>query len=200
MTNTTQKALLVLESINSGRDDLFQSFYTQNQQDFITWAIRYGNCQLEDAEDIYQDATMIMYSNIVKGKLNKSNLTSSLKTYLFGIAKNLFMKSRDQKAKYDLVEDINDGYFSSHDTSFQSEINHIHEKTICNIALKQLTGKERQIIHRFYYDRFCIGAIREEMGYGSENVVRVKKQKTVGKLRRILTDQFSGELNYKIAS
>lgn len=189
----------MLEHIKAGRNDLFQSFYKQNQTDFISWAMHYGNCQQEDAEDIYQDAMLIFYNNIRRGKLNKDNLTCSLKTYLCGIAKNLFLKNRDQKAKYELVDNFQDSYFKDHDNTLNSYINQIHQSTICDMAMNQLSGKERTILVRFYYDRFCIGAIREELGYRTENVVRVKKQKSMTKLRKIMNEQFPGEFNYSVA-
>src|SRR6188768_2088296 len=61
--------------------------YTAFREEFVHWLMKVQKCDKEDAREYYQAAILIVYDNIHAGKLDA--LRSSLKTYIFGIGKNL---------------------------------------------------------------------------------------------------------------
>ena len=60
--------------------------------------------------DIYQDAFLELCNKIHSNKLNESNLTSSLKTYLFGVGKFMLMATnrKNNKQILELFSDVPD--------------------------------------------------------------------------------------------
>ena len=78
----------ILESIKRGEPKVLEKLYDDIRQPFLVWASQLYQCESEDAVEIYQKAYTILYMNVRNGKL--TSLTSSVKTYLFSIGKNLF--------------------------------------------------------------------------------------------------------------
>ena len=91
----TDRELLQLIKDNDpqGLSSLYKTFRTE----FIHWIIKFCRCSREDSQEYYQAAIMIVYDNVHAGKL--SQLNSSLKTYLFGIGKNLAWNSYRQELR-----------------------------------------------------------------------------------------------------
>jgi len=73
--------------VRSGDGAGLSFVYEKYRREFMNWIRKFSNCSLEEAQEYYQAATLILYENIVSNKV--TDLQSSLKTYLFGIGKNL---------------------------------------------------------------------------------------------------------------
>jgi len=63
-----------------------------------------NNGKQEDAEDIFQDAMIIIYKKII---INKLTLTCALKTYIFGVCRNLWLQQLTKKKKIQIDDSIN---------------------------------------------------------------------------------------------
>ena len=60
----------------------------------------------EDVADIFQDGNIILYSKI---SLNQLSLTSSFKTYLYSVCRNLrLQKLNKRKVNYDKLTDVDE--------------------------------------------------------------------------------------------
>ncbi|MEJ0029129.1 MAG: hypothetical protein WDO15_01590 [Bacteroidota bacterium] len=77
-----------LELVRSGDNTVLKDLYRKHRSPFLQWAKRkYAEA---DAADIYQQAFTIFYFNVKDGKFK--GMTSSIKTYIFAIGKNLLNK------------------------------------------------------------------------------------------------------------
>lgn len=95
---------ITLEELKSGSEKVLKTVYEENRDKFLNFARRYGLTEEENI-DVYQDAYIVFYENVMNGKLEK--LTSSVSTYLFSIGKYLiFDRMRKNKksvsGSYDL--------------------------------------------------------------------------------------------------
>jgi RNA polymerase sigma-70 factor (ECF subfamily) len=77
----------IIEDIRNGGEVGLIQIYKQYRSEFLSWSNRNFNIGDEASADLFQDTIINLRKNIVKGNL--TNLTSSLKTYLFAIGKNL---------------------------------------------------------------------------------------------------------------
>ena len=77
----------IIQKIRSGGQTELGSIYEEYRTEFLQWITKEYDCSMDDGKDIYQLTILIFYDNIKKGKLE--HLVSSVKTYLFGIGKNL---------------------------------------------------------------------------------------------------------------
>ncbi|MDO6821273.1 RNA polymerase sigma factor [Zobellia sp. 1_MG-2023] len=177
------QAEITLEDLRKGSDILLKKVYESNRTKFLNYARRY-NLSEEENIDVYQDAYIIFYDNVMSGKLE--SLTSSISTYLFSIGKYLiFDKMRKNKkmvsGDYDLSrveetdEQVNTFDLKRPDLS--------EEQVLLKKHFSTLGEKCQQLLTLFYYWGYTIKEIMEAENYNNENVVKAAKSRCMKTLR-----------------
>ena len=69
--------------IKSDPDKTLTILYKDLKYDTIPWIKKEFSLQTEDADEIFQTSIVLLYDNVVSGKLTL--LTSHIKTYIFSI-------------------------------------------------------------------------------------------------------------------
>ncbi|MBQ0768811.1 MAG: sigma-70 family RNA polymerase sigma factor, partial [Bizionia sp.] len=75
---------ITIEDLQKGSEIIYKTIYENNRAKFIHFARRY-NLDDDDIIDVYQDAYIAFYNNVMSGKLQF--LSSSISTYIFSIGK-----------------------------------------------------------------------------------------------------------------
>ena len=88
----------IIQKIRSGGQTELGMIYEEYRSEFLQWITKEYDCSLDDGKDMYQLAILIFYDNIKRGKLE--HLVSSIKTYLFGIGKNLAKDNMRKEKKF----------------------------------------------------------------------------------------------------
>ena len=153
-----------------------------------------------DAEDIFQESLMVTIKAIQE---NKFHSESSLKSYLFAIAKNLWISELRKRKSTSLREEIYAG-------ENEVQADGIHQKIIKNenFALiqslfEQLGDKCKRILLLFYYRELSMKEIMEEENFANEQVLRNKKYKCLKTLTErvktnpVLYQNIKDALNYE---
>ena len=83
---------LVIEKIKNGDKAQLEIIYKSHKFEFISWLTNKFHCSEEEAKDVYQFAVMTLYDNIRNERL--SELSSSIKTYLFAIGKHKILEEK----------------------------------------------------------------------------------------------------------
>jgi RNA polymerase sigma-70 factor (ECF subfamily) len=86
----------IIDLIKNGGQPALGKVYATYRSEFISWMTRTYPISEDDCKDIYQVTILIFYDNVRSGKL--TDMASSIKTYLFGIGKNLARENM-RKAK-----------------------------------------------------------------------------------------------------
>ena len=177
------KTEITLESLRTGSDEALKRVYEENRDKFLNFARRY---QLGEEEniDVYQDAYIIFYDNIMQGKITE--LTSTVSTYLFSIGKYLIF-DRMRKNKKTVG------------SNFNLEIVKDDEQVVAGIDFedKGLTNEQKllkkhfsslgkqcqELLTLFYYRGFTIDEIMQHGNYNSENVVKATKSRCMRTLK-----------------
>jgi RNA polymerase sigma factor (sigma-70 family) len=124
------------------------------------------NCGSEDdVSDVFQDTIIILYQQITE---NKFNLTSDLKGYFFGIARNIWNsqlrhKSRVLELNVDVVEDDESDALS--DPALEKILNRAFQK------LKP----DSQTVLKLFYEGTSYEEIAVRMNLKNETYARRKK-------------------------
>ncbi|CAM4081292.1 RNA polymerase sigma factor [Zobellia roscoffensis] len=177
------QAEITLEDLRKGSDELLRRVYESNRLKFLNYARRY-NLSEEENIDVYQDAYVIFYDNVMSGKLE--SLTSSISTYLFSIGKYLiFDKMRKNKkvvtGDYDLSRvGETDEQVNTFDVERQTLTT---EQELLKKHFGSLGDKCQELLTLFYYRGFTIQEIMETKNYNSENVVKSAKSRCMKTLK-----------------
>ncbi|MCP4551422.1 MAG: sigma-70 family RNA polymerase sigma factor [Bacteroidetes bacterium] len=125
-------------------DNLFLSAIYTKCYPVIVRYVSYNNGDDHDAKDLIQDAFMIIFRKV---KNNKFELTSSFKTYLYSICKNLWLKELRRQRNSGVttmdLEDVEDDEFYK---SFENEYTANTRYFLFRLHFHNLTEQCRQLI------------------------------------------------------
>lgn len=184
-----EKAEITLEDLRKGSESVLKKVYEENRDKFLNYARRFSLSEDENI-DIYQDAYVIFYDNVMSGKIE--SFTSSISTYLFGIGKYLiFDQMRKNKktvgSNYDLsMVGESDELVST----FEMERPGLTtEQQLLQQYFGTLGKKCQELLTLFYYRGFTIQEIMEAGGYNSENVVKSQKSRCMKTLKERINEK-----------
>ena len=174
---------ITVEDLRTGSDKVLRKVYEDNRDKFLNYAKRYHLSEDENI-DIYQDAYIIFYDNIMSGKIE--SFTSKISTYLFSIGKYLIFDQMRKNKKtvggaYDLSRVGNDDM--SIDAFEMESQNLTAEQMLLQKHFTTLGAKCQELLTLFYYRGFTIQEIMERENYNSENVVKAAKSRCMKTLR-----------------
>jgi RNA polymerase sigma factor (sigma-70 family) len=173
-----------LEKIRQGDRTALHEIYLQHRSSFLEWAGARYNCDEEMAKDIWQEVVIIFYENTVEGKLTELN--SQLRTYLFGIGRNLILRKLDRQGRKVKLEDEEETltHLLIDHTSDDWELN--ERQSRLQSLLKKLGNPCYELLQLFYYQRFTMESIMQRMGYKSPTVVKSQKARCMRNIRKQL--------------
>ena len=177
------KADITLEDLRSGSESVLRRVYEENRDKFLNYARRY-NLSEEENIDVYQDAYVIFYDNVMSGKVE--SFTSSISTYLFGIGKYLiFDQMRKNKKTVGNNYDLSlVGESDEQVSTFEMERPGLTtEQKLLQKYFGTLGEKCQELLTLFYYRGFTINEIMKAGGYNSENVVKSQKSRCMKTLK-----------------
>lgn len=142
----------------------------------------------EDAKDIFQDAVMILYKQL---KMNKLEITQSVESYLFSVARNLWINKakRDARASYveEVPEPTPDGRGIMADL-----ISKEREDRILGV-LDQLGERCATLLKYVFYMDYTLAEVTEKMGFSSSEVAHTTHYRCKKKLINLV----SGNTDFK---
>jgi len=173
----------VLHIIKSGGPrvhKVMDFIYLNSRSKIIRYVMKNGGSK-EDGQDTLQDAVAAFYSNIIT---NKYRGESDIGGYIFGIARNIWLKSLNKKGK---AKDLKKADLLKGETAEKS----LDEDTTrhLNAVLQKMDDVCRDLlIHAFYFN-YSAEELRKKFDFKNEQVARNKKYKCLKKLRELM-DKF----------
>lgn len=149
-----------------------------------------------DCEDIFQESFILMYDNIISGKLNK--LTSTLAVYFNGICKNKALEKLRENGK---TVNLIDEYPETMTDEFQDDqidrllaleqeddSIEIRKAAIVRQIVKNLPAPCDKLLWAFYRDGFSMKTMASMFNYKSEEAVKVTKHRCNNKFKNKFTE------------
>lgn len=168
--------------IKEGGNKELSFIYKSYREEFLLWSTSNYHLQEETAADIFQDAVITLYWNVKQEKLTE--LTSSLKTYLFAIGKNLALK-KIKKDKKLVIDDEVTGLNASV-TYSEMPLEYDQRHRIIGECVAELGEPCCSILSMFYFDRFTMDSISRRLGHKNENVTKTQKLRCLQKLKKLM--------------
>jgi RNA polymerase sigma-70 factor (ECF subfamily) len=171
----------IIQKIRSGGQTELGLVYEEYRSEFLGWIAREYNCSSDDCRDIYQMTILIFYDNIKQGKLE--HLASSVKTYLFGIGKNIARETLRREKRFVPInqEKYLKEYLINEPTSFPDNDGHDRARR----ALEKLGQPCRRLIELFYYEKKGIPEIAQTLNYKNPETAKNQKCKCMARLRKL---------------
>ena len=154
----------IIERIKKGDETALDYLYKKNYRMMVKMIVK-NNGSEEEAQDIYQDALIVLWQ---KALSEDFILTSKLSTYLYSICQNLWRKELDRKSRH------------SNEEADRPEINDIDKEErikIVNQCINDLGETCKKILSYYYFDNLSMNDIAEKMGFANSDTAKTKKYK-----------------------
>ncbi len=129
---STTEERQILEGILNGDEKILKAFYRDNMP-YIKKYILKNAGNHEDVEDVFQDAMVFIYQ---KMKTDSIHLESSLRTYFYGVCKNIWRNRLRRNKKMVITNDLID------------EKEHTE-----NSIVDEIINKEQEYLYRKHFSK-----------------------------------------------
>lgn len=138
---------------------------------------------IDDAKDVFQEAILVF---IKKLKDEEFTLNSKLRTYLYAICRNLWLKKLQRTSAYTHTHDVHD-FEEKFTVEDDIEYKELEDKqfALMETALNQLGEPCQTIIRDFYIRSMSMAAICDKFGYTNPENAKNQKYKCLQRLKKI---------------
>lgn len=169
-----------ISEIRNNENAALRQLYSLYKADCINWLTSKGNVQLEDAKEIFQTSVVILYDNVISGKLEQLN--SNVKSYLIGICKNKAYELYRAQKKTNITDKF--PTIRSYVIEGVSEKEELEERIDeMTIALNTLGDPCRLLLQLFYYKKKSMEEITGMMQYKNAATTKNLKYKCIKRLQ-----------------
>jgi RNA polymerase sigma factor (sigma-70 family) len=171
----------LIQEIQAGNQKALQYLYKQHFG-MIENLIRKNNGSGEDAQEIYQEAMLVVYDKLQKKDFQ---LSCSLKTYIYSVCRNMWMyqlrKNEQNQSRFNDFEQFIPVEAETPDENPEYEM-------MLGEVMNLIDDKCRQLLELFYYHNLSLEIIAEKLGYNNSNTAKSKKNKCMEKAREKAKD------------
>ena len=167
---------------NKQMENVYQKYYPT-----VRALVLDNNGHENDAEDIFQDAMIVLYAKV---NTEGFELTCSLKTYLYSVARNLWLNKLKARGKYSVV-DYDKEYIELVPEELKTlDANPRYKRIMDQFA--NIGESCKEILFNFYFHRMSMHAIAKDMGFANEQVAKNKKSRCLKKLKHLVFKSTNG--------
>lgn len=157
-----------------GWEFIYTSFYPM-----ISEMVRKNGGVEDDGVDIFQDALLIFNYNLKSGKFRGD---SSIKTYLYSISRNLWLKEYNRKQKQSAAE-------TESIVVSQKEIDYLINVEVVSLLMNELQEDCRSILTEYYYNNKSMAELKEIFNVNSVQVAKTKKWRCLNYLKKLFVEK-----------
>ena len=148
-----------------------------------------NNGTVDDAKDIFQESLIVLYEKVSAGNFE---LQSKIKTYLYAVARRIWLKRLHQMHRFgNIVENVDDLIPVEEDLEEQERKNEAFNQM--DKALSQLGEPCKSLLEAFYIQKKPMFEIAENFGYTNADNAKNQKYKCLIRLKKIFFKQHKSE-------
>ena len=175
------KETRMLERLRAGEEEALADLYETNRRVVVAHVLRNGGGEA-DAEDLLQDAVIVLWERIRSGTFEQS---AKLSTFLFSIVKHNWSRRTAQKRRNvprsEAEWDVPDGDPIADELMIEDE-----ESSAISTAMNTLGDPCRRLLILFYWEERSTEEIAKLMGFANADTVKSKKYQCKKSLEKLL--------------
>ena len=164
-----------VEALYKSHFGMIQHFVTNNNGSF------------DDARDIFQEAMITLYEKV---QLDNFALTCQIKTYLFSICKNLWLKRLQQMGKYSAPLSAQEETIS-----VEEDLDRFEKKdaafAIMDRSLNSLGEPCKSLLEEYYLNKKGMQELASQFGYTNADNAKNQKYKCLMRLKKLFFAQYN---------
>ena len=173
----------IIDRLLAGGRPVLAELYQTYRSEFLNWVMIY-RCTSEEAKDAYQSAVLTFYENVMSRKLTE--LSSSVKTYLFAIGKNKVMEMKRASGRFSELNGLEDSLPEEVTEENLPSPQLLKRVTLC---LDKLGEPCATILKDFYYHCRNMEEIAKALNYKNTDTAKNQKYKCLLRLRKLFMEE-----------
>ena len=165
---------------NRDRDIL--KYIVEEYYPSVQYFVQHNKGREEDAEDIFQDAMVVILEKIKKGDLD---LKCSLKTFIYAVSRNIWLKRLTYKRRRKLMHFSNTDDFLLEDAPSSGELDEDEKKFLFQRNILKMNDVCRKVIEFFAQQR-TYQFISDHFKLGGVQAARKKKYRCMQTLIKLI--------------
>ena len=182
--SVVQSDLRILELMQQGDEQALAAVYRANEKMVVSFITR-NSGTTDDAEDLLQEAVVILWERVRLGRFERS---ARLSTFLFAIVKNLWFR-RLARMKKEIPTEIDPEVTADDKLSALDELVETEQSERVRSAMKRIGEPCHTLLLLFYWEELSTQQIAQRMGFANADTVKSKKYQCKKMLERILTER-----------
>ncbi len=177
----------ILDGIRTGDETALVKLYRTNRKSITVFLLR-NNGTADDAEDMLQEALVILWERVRAGR---HEYGARLSTFLFATVRNLWLRRLARKRRESPAahpeDDVADGSLSTLDQMIDEE-----RTEAVRSALEALGEPCRTLLLLFYWEELSMEDIAGRLGFANADTAKSKKYQCKKTLKDLLTNRSPG--------
>ena len=167
----------ILLDLKGENNEAYGNLYLEYFGMVLGFVLR-NNGNAADAEDVFQDAMVVLFEKL---KNDNFELTASLKTYIFAIAKNLWLKHLRDSSREVELELCSPALMQEIDLEID------RERTAADrlrVFFQKITKHCQRLLNDIFFHEKSIENIQSEYGYSTKHNAINQKHKCLNQIKK----------------
>ena len=158
------------------------SLYETNRRPVFSF-IRRNHGTTDDAEDMLQEALVILWQRIRSGKFEQR---AKLETFVYATVRNLWLRQLAKKRR-EIADEFQDERHESADPTALELMMEDEKASLVKHALQKLSEPCRSLLIAFYWDELSMEQIAQKLGFANAQTAKSKKYQCKQALKKLLS-------------
>ena len=170
----------IIELLRSGNERVLNMLYDRYLR-MITRYVCDNSGTDSDAEEVLQDALIILWENVQRKDFE---LKSRLSTYLYAVAKNKWLQELNRRKRLTTLDSVSSN--PGNEVPVDEQLLEEETVEIIKRCIEQLQPLCQSVLIAYYYEGKTMQEICEITGLANENVAKSKKYQCKKELERLV--------------
>jgi RNA polymerase sigma factor (sigma-70 family) len=183
--STLENDKLLLEGIAAEDKNSIEQVYKQHYNMVQTMVIANAGSK-DDAADLFQETMIVLYEKVKTGHFELSSL---LKTFIYSVARRLWLKKLQQQQRFTTQPDGLEEIIPVED-DIEHHMKLQNDFTIMETAMGKIGEPCKSLLDAYYMQKKHMNTIATEFGYTNADNAKTQKYKCLVRLKKLFFAQY----------
>jgi RNA polymerase sigma factor (sigma-70 family) len=184
VSNIEQDRIL-LEGIAAEDSHSIEKLYKQHYNMVQSMVIANAGSK-DDAADLFQETVIVLYEKVKAGNFELSSL---LKTFIYSVARRLWLKKLQQQQRFTTQPDDLESIVPVED-ELEQHLKLQNDFTIMETSMGKIGEPCKSLLQAYYLQKKHMNTIAVEFGYTNADNAKTQKYKCLVRLKKLFFAQY----------
>jgi RNA polymerase sigma factor (sigma-70 family) len=176
---------ILLEGIAAEDSNSIEQLYKQHYNMVQTIVVANGGSK-DDAADLFQETVIVLFEKVKAGGFELSSL---LKTFIYSVARRLWLKKLQQQQRFTTqADDLQD--IVPVEDEIEQHVKLQNDFTLMETSMGKVGEPCKSLLNAYYMQKKDMNTIAAEFGYTNADNAKTQKYKCLVRLKKLFFAQY----------